>query len=276
MTYVYLYCGASDNSHIRTFANRLTWYLQFLGGVIQFPSPSVSDTIQSITKSLFLLGKETPLPENLGIFQGVMNGESPVFSMLFLWTSITPEDVDLGESWLQKILALAPNPIHTVGKTTLSKQLALALTPPTVYGTLETASIRSISPAMIDIITRAANMMPAGAPVMLALHQLKGRYTQADSRSVFGARLPHYVVEIICITPDMTMEDAVRLWGKNVLDDFQSDGSGDVLRGTYLNLTSPEKVDLDAIYGDDGLAVIRRLKSQYDPANLFCNALVRL
>ncbi|KAF9887709.1 hypothetical protein FE257_009662 [Aspergillus nanangensis] len=249
-----------------------------LGGVIQFPSSPIPETINNFWSKYSKLMDETPPPPNLTIYHAMINSDPPTLTMFFCWTSPSAQDVDGAGSWLQKILALAPNPTHTVGKTQISAfiQILEIMLPATVYGTIYTLNLRSVTPTAAEVMARGFESIPYGTPSNIAYHQLRGAFTTPSSASVFTARYPHYVVEIISLTQEESQEQDVIRWGKAVQDDFRQDKTGNVLPGSYINLTPAGDVDLDGTYGEEGLAVLRRLKAQYDPENVFRNALVRL
>ncbi|KAL4888263.1 hypothetical protein BDV59DRAFT_211236 [Aspergillus ambiguus] len=248
----------------------------YLGGVIHFPSPSVSDTIHIFHRSYSALCNETTVPPNLGMFQAIGNPELPTYSILFLWASPSAHDMAEGDLWLKKIISLAPSAVHTVNKIVLSEFLGISrnfLSGP-FYGRVYTINIRSLTPEALDILARGGESLPRGTHASISLHQLRGSHAEPNS-TVFSARYPHYVVEIVSVAESESAANKAEQWGKDVLNDFRSDQSDNVLPGSYINLTPSDEVDIDAVYGDCGVSLLRRLKTKYDPANVFQNAIVR-
>jgi FAD/FMN-containing dehydrogenase len=68
----------------------------------------------------------------------------------------------------------------------------------------------------------------------------------------------------------MQQEDAKKSleWITRFYNDLSGTDADNILPGTYISLTPPEKLDLSRIYGSNYKTVLD-LKREYDPHNVF-------
>jgi len=105
---------------------------------------------------------------------------------------------------------------------------------------------------------------------------MNGRYREVrDSDTAFGgSRSARYVLNIESAAPTRELYDAGREWVRNFYTAMLPYASGS---GTYVNFISDgEDVNVKASYGAEKIARLARIKSEWDPQNVFhLNANIR-
>ena len=111
----------------------------------------------------------------------------------------------------------------------------------------------------------------------LLLYRLDGAYCQpGDDETAFsGGRSPRYGVFIVGLAPDAGLLDADRRWVRGLWEALRPHaiGSGD----GYINgITDFSEDRVRRSYGSAKYERLARIKTQYDPGNLFhLNANIR-
>lgn len=91
--------------------------------------------------------------------------------------------------------------------------------------------------------------------------------TSDDATAFGGRRTPRFSIFIVGVTADKASLDAERAWARTFYDALLPHTSG---AGAYVNGYSDcDAVGLQAIYGQDKLQKLARIKAAYDPANVF-------
>jgi FAD/FMN-containing dehydrogenase len=112
---------------------------------------------------------------------------------------------------------------------------------------------------------------------MFSLHQLRhGPSTEgsgSEVSSVFAAREPHYMLEILGYAAVASAQEEAEKWAAQMAAEIQEVDPENVLPTAYISLYnarrggSPDKV-LDKVYQANA-EVVRALKARFDPGNLF-------
>ena len=96
--------------------------------------------------------------------------------------------------------------------------------------------------------------------------------------SVFGARVPHHMVELVAATAAPELEVSGAEWAARVLRELREVDPGNVLESSYVSLVGArgdDDADYRKIYGGH-YDVLVELKRKYDPRNVFKYAVPRL
>ena len=122
-----------------------------------------------------------------------------------------------------------------------------------------------------DVIDAVAAALPGKSSPMslLPIFPLGGAYSDVDddARAFGGPRSARYAFNMDAIAPDPALLDADRRWVRalwEALRPFATDGGG------YVNfLAEPDQDRVRAAYGPAKYARLARLKTAYDPDNVF-------
>jgi len=125
------------------------------------------------------------------------------------------------------------------------------------------------------VIARNLERMPATVGAALSIHELRAQSASPQPNSVFTAREPHFVLELIGAVAKLEdAKDAVD-WITTFWEEMKKIDPENILESTYISLTPPEHLDLSKIYGSN-LETIKDLKREYDPENVFNFAIPRI
>lgn len=212
------------------------------------------------------------LPDALGIQRSFVNTPmGTVLCAVFVWSS---DDLNLGRHWLHQIESLGEVVHNSVIPTTVKDWLddSGAYVPKTAYGGNCTVSVTSFDDDVVKVVGEEIAKMPADPATLFSAHELRGRSALPRARSVFAARMPHYVFEFIATssTPDMAREAWV--WASGFRDAVRRHASHSVLPITYVALTPPSDANFPVIYGKQWQR-LQEIKKMYDPNNVFCHAI---
>jgi hypothetical protein len=238
-----------------------------LGGVLVFKTEDVGATLSKFTASYQSLAVDG-LPDALGIQQSFVNTPfGKVFSALFVWSS---NDLDLGYVWLEKIKSLGDVIHESVVPRTIQEWLddSGAFVPKSAYGGNCTVSIRSFTNEVIATVAEHIGRMPTDPATLFSAHQLRGKSASPRADSVFGARAPHYVFELIATSSTQEQAQVSWEWATNFRDAVRQTTADNVCPFTYISLTPPSDANYAAMYGP-GWERLVELKNRYDPDNVF-------
>ncbi|KAK6597822.1 d-lactate dehydrogenase [Botrytis cinerea] len=243
-----------------------------LAGNMVFESENISKTVE-VFNSRFKELSERGLPLQLTVQQKVFPSyQGQVFGVQFMWAS---EDIRTGSQLLAYIESLAPVSQNEVISTTLSQWMDSNTRLPTSgYGNPLTINVRCITPEIMTVLAKNSKWMPRDC-LGFAIQELRGESTKTDLTAVFGAREPHFMLEILPIVSDMkNLEDANR-WGENFLGELKRTNPENILEGTYISLTRQSELSLSKIYGPN-YGNLLELKWMYDPNDVFSLAIPKL
>ncbi|TGO33786.1 hypothetical protein BHYA_0227g00120 [Botrytis hyacinthi] len=245
---------------------------KILAGKIVFESEDISKTVE-IFNSRFRELSTRELPLQLTVQQTILpSSQGQIFVVQFMWAS---EDIETGRRLLALIESLAPVSQNEVVSTTISQWMDSNTGIPTSgYGQPLTINVRSITPEIATVLARNSRRIP-GHCLGFSMQELRGISTKTDLTAVFGAREPHFMLEILPIVSDMeNLEDANR-WGENFLGEVKRTNPENFLEGTYISLTRQSELSLSKIYGPN-YGNLLELKWMYDPNDVFSLAIPKL
>lgn len=208
-----------------------------------------------------------------------MPGKGHLFICGFSWRGSRGDEF---KSWLSKIAAIGPlanDPMEAVRTTTAAATIdnLTAILAPSIWTHSQTVSFTHLSAEVIEIFAEHAIRLPLTGGG-LSFHELRrcspssGPLCQFPN-SVFAARMPHIMLEIIA--GSMTEEEsrATNQWAldcRNALIKLNAS-----LPITYLALTPPEYVNIDRMYGENA-SELRRLRRKFDPEGVFKHAVPKM
>jgi hypothetical protein len=247
-----------------------------LGGIIVFASTDIEATIGMFTTGYEAMMKDG-IDSALGIQQSIVNTpDGRVFAVGFLWSS---DDLPTGKQYLEKIIALGEVVRDTVRPRSVTDWMAesSSLVPQSAYGTIRTLSLRSITEDVINAISCNLARMPQDPATLISIHQSRDRPSLSTGAlpSVFGAREPHYMVELIATAGTPETASAAHDWALMCRDALRETNASNILNSTYISLTPPAEADARKIFGLNWNRLML-LKAYYDPDNVFSNALPQL
>ncbi|KAJ5658894.1 hypothetical protein N7507_005345 [Penicillium longicatenatum] len=246
---------------------------QVLAGAIIYQPTDLGATIQNFNDQL-RESKKHGLPPALALYQLVNN--SPVgktLTVLFMWAS---SDLEEGQSWLSKVSSWAPVAVNAVIPTTLTafNDIADSLVPKKVFGSIYAATFYSLTPEVVNVISKHAPLQPNSPDVMYGIHELRDGAPCLETGSVFYSRRPHVILEIIPISQSPDTVDEVVRWAQRFHLELSQTDPANIPPFCYISLTPSRGLDMKAIYGSKH-ENIKAIKKQYDPLNKFNNALVQ-
>jgi hypothetical protein len=245
-----------------------------LAGGIFFESSDIEKTFVDFNAAYQSLLDTEGLPSQLTLQQMVVNAPpGRMYGVSFVWSG---SDVQEGQRWSDKIATLVPLMVNTVAATTMPEWLAGNghLVPATVYGSGNfTHSVHSISPAVARVIGRRLRDMPQDPGTMLSIHQLRGPSAKPqDQASVFVAREPHFMLEILGYATAQEVKVEAERWAEGVLVEMGDVEPENLLATAYVSLfnTRGKKADevLEKVYGSMA-TVVKDLKLGFDRDNVF-------
>lgn len=219
------------------------------------------------------------LPKQLTLQQIVFNGpHGRVFGVAFTWSS---EEIEEGRRWREKIASLGTVIMNTVDETTIPKWYTgnAALVPPALYGYSRTHNVKEMTQEVVECIGRGLGKMPADPGTMCSIHQLRNSSENATGHSVFAAREPHFMVEIMGCAITAENVEIAEQWAANIWKDVHNTDSNNILHRTYISLDCVEgSLELDTLTKYYGVHTrdILTAKKHYDPENVFGLTVPRL
>lgn len=217
------------------------------------------------------------LPRDLNMVLGVLDAPPAPFvpeefrfrpGYALLLTGFGP--LGQHDEWASHIRKSIPPLFETVGPTPYLKVQQL-LDESTAWGRFhyeKTTYLAELSDEAIQVITEHAARRASPLTKVL-IYLLDEAYTETgENDTAFGgARTPRYSVFILAASADKQSLSADHAWTRTFWDALQPAAKG---AGGYLNITNEYDADsLRASYGADKLARLTRIKSEYDPSNVF-------
>ncbi|KAG0652452.1 Gibberella pigment 3 [Hyphodiscus hymeniophilus] len=241
-----------------------------LGGLIIFDSTDILATARKVSAGYQALQAEG-LPSPLYVQQFALTAPfGKIFALAFFWGS---DDHEQGQAWLTKVAALGDVIMNTVTPNTLAGFLEVMKTavPPNAYGSIETMSIRGMTPEAIEIIARNIQRMPSTAGTSFSMHELRGSSAVPKADSIFASREPHMMLEIITTVADKTDLREAQEWAQSFLSGLREMDPENILPGTYISVTAPGSNSFENIFGVNYKPLLE-MKRKWDPEGIYALA----
>ncbi|KAF7327985.1 D-lactate dehydrogenase [Mycena kentingensis (nom. inval.)] len=250
----------------------------FLSGMIMFEASDIAASFKNYNTKLAELAAKEPIPDTLDLQPLAVN--SPMGRLFAVMVSWTSSDEATGRAWTAKIAALGTAVHNDFGPLSLSALLnnVAKVVPPYALGVGSRAvSVRKMSPGVVEVIGKHLALMPADFGAAISVHELKGKSAVPTDSSVFGAREPHFMIELIATVLDGANADEVKAWGTAFAAELMeaARASGDLLEAPWVPMTPDEHIDLKALYGRHYETVVG-LKRKFDKDNFFKYALPKI
>lgn len=248
------------------FAEKFT-VQQILAGIIIFDSTDITATARQFSTGYRALSADG-LPNALYTQQLVMNTpHGKVFAVAFFWGS---DDHGKGQAFLSKIAVLGNVVMNTVASNTLAGFLQIMKTavPPNAYGSIETISIRELTPEAIETMAQNIEKMPSTNGTSFSMHELRGPSAAPNAESVFGSREPHMMLEIITAVAERKDLKEAQNWAGTFIEEMRKLDPKTLLPGTYISLTPPGSNSFQNIFGANYEPLLE-MKRKYDPEGTF-------
>jgi hypothetical protein len=246
--------------------------LQILAGAIFYESEDLAAEVKQFNAA-YSKAKKEGLPSSLHLYQAILNGPAgKTLSLFFMWAS---SDLEEGHQWLSKVSSWLPVAISTVQPTNQKDFGAFAnsMIPKHTYGTIFTVNFYDLTSEVLEVIGIHAKRQPNNPELLFGIHELRSdapRKPNVDT--VFDNRVPHFLIEIIPLasTPEVLTEGIT--WGEAFIDALRNTDPTNIVPATYISLTPNKELNMETIYGSRH-ETLKRIKKQYDPQNVFNNAL---
>ncbi|KAJ5109585.1 hypothetical protein N7532_002230 [Penicillium argentinense] len=246
---------------------------KILAGFYIYQSDDLAATIRLYNENYRKL-KENDIPQALSIYQAVMNGpQGLAFVSYLVWSS---SDLEEGQKWAEKVAALAPVTVNNVVPTTFLEfnELAASFIEKKTWGTIFCPGFYDLTPEVVNVIGTHTENRPNKPGLVFGIHELRREAPRENKNSVFNARDPHFLVEIIPMVSAEEGWEELLAWGQQFYDDLMKTDPANILSTPYLPLTSNERLTSEAVFGDR-LEVLKKAKELYDPQNLFKHTIVQ-
>jgi hypothetical protein len=240
---------------------------QVLAGMIIYNSADIAATAQKFSAGYGELLAEG-LPLELYTQQlAMITPHGKVFTASFMWAS---DDHETGKTVLAKIAGLGDSVLNTVAPTTIGAfmQFLKSVVPPNANGSIETISIRELTPEAATIIARNLEKMPSTYGTGFSMHELRGPSASPNAESVFGSREPHMMMEIIKTVADQKDLKGTEEWANSFIAELRKMDPRNILPGTYISLTPPGSNSFENIFGSNYRPLLE-MKRMYDPEGIF-------
>ncbi|KAF2219665.1 hypothetical protein BDZ85DRAFT_285083 [Elsinoe ampelina] len=254
---------------------------KILAGNIIFESTDYANTIQKVHQGIEAMKAAGDLPDEIDVQPAYAN--SPfglVFGVVFCWAS---PDIERGQKYLEKILSLAPVLMNQVVSCNVPGLFAAAaaLAVSHAYVSARSINVRTVSQSLLDVIKRQCGLMPAALGCLVTWHELRASSPSIQEEkslpSIFGAREPHYILEIIACAVEKEDLKAVTVWRKNFMNEVLEKAPEEVLECQWLPMTpGGELRGLEKLFGNENARFLKTLKRKKDPHNVFKHALPSL
>ncbi|KAJ5180967.1 hypothetical protein N7492_004177 [Penicillium capsulatum] len=245
-----------------------------LAGSIIYDSTDIAKTFMDFNAAYDQLLHSEDLPPQLTLQQVAFNGPpGRVFAVSFTWSG---EDTKQGQRWSARIAGFAPSIMNTVSITTIPDWLGGngAHIPHEVSGSAFSHSLARLPSTVTETIGHHLARLPADPGAMFSIHQLRGPSATPQSHSsVFVARQPHYMLEILGFATDEKVQERSERWALDMAIDVKQVGSEYMLPTSYVSLYNTNQATsaaeaVDNVYGSK-VEVLRDLKVKFDPENVF-------
>ena len=245
-----------------------------LAGFIVYESDDLTSTARLYHENYRNL-KENEIPPALGLYETVIHvPEGKSFATVLIWSS---DDLVEGQQWVEKIIGLAPVAVNNVVETTILafNEMTAELIDKTAYATIFCPGVYDLTTEVVDVISTYIENKPPHPGFTFGIHELRSEAPRECKKSVFNARDPHFLIEIIPMSSSREIFDELLVWAQGFNNALRKTDPDNIYPISYIPLTPNEGLDFKVIYGNR-YETLKRVKEQYDPDNVFKHALVQL
>lgn len=247
---------------------------KILAGFFIYQSADLAATM-SLYNDNYRKLKEEGIPSAMSLYQAVMNSpEGKVFAIYMVWSSSNLEE---GQKWANKVAALAPVAVNNVIPTTILdfNKLAASFTQKKTYGTIFCPGFYELTTEVVSVMGVYADNQPDYTGLAFGIHELRSEAPREFTNSVFNARDPHFLIEIVPMVSSAERFDEMLDWGQRFYDALMKTDPANIYPISYIPLTPNERLDTKIVYGDR-YETLKSVKEQYDPHNVFKHTIVQL
>lgn len=196
------------------------------------------------------------------------------FMILFVWASA---DIEEGQKWLGRISAWNPVAMNTVTAQDMTTFNAIteAMVPKHAYGTVFGLVLYELTPEILDVMAEHAALQPNNPEVILGVHEFRAEAPKPSVDTVFANRCPHFMIEVIPTATTVDQFEKNLAWAQKFYEALKNTDPSNFLPASYPPLTRAADIDLKLYYGSR-YNDLKRIKQQYDPANVFKHTVVQL
>lgn len=212
------------------------------------------------------------LPDALNVQHVVAN--TPMgrcFTASVTWSSW---DFDKGRQYVERLSSFGTVLNNGVKEMSILEWLkeSETLVPKSAYGRSISVYVIELTDEVVKITGQEVSKMPNDRSTLFSTHELRGPSAKANEESVFSARTPHFLIELIATSSDAERADRALEWASSSQDALRRTDLNNVLPMTYISLTPPEESKLETIYQEYRDKLVK-IKKRYDPDNVFRHAL---
>lgn len=247
---------------------------QVLAGFFVYESTDLLATMRQYNENYAKLKEEEGIPASVSLYQAVLDGpEGRMFNLFLMWSS---PDLEEGRKWVEKLASLAPIAVNNVAETTILgfNEMAATITEKKTYATIFCPGFYELTPEVVDVIATFTNRKPNYPGLVFGIHELRSEAPREFENSVFNARDPHFLVEILPMYSSFVAFEGLLVWGQQFYDALMKTDPSNIYPISYIPLTANERLDFKTIYGDR-YETLKRAKQEYDPKNVFKHAIVQ-
>lgn len=241
--------------------------------MIFYDSTDLSAAIRQYSEGYEKAAKEGISP-SLSIERFVLTGPAgKTLAVFFVWSS---SNIEEGQAWLSKVSSWAPVTLSTVAPTTIAEfnEGSIAVCPREAYGTMFSVNVKNLTLEVLDILGSQGVLQTMTPEAMFGVHEIRAECPVVEPfPSVFNMRESHFVIEIIPIASTAEGAEKAATWARGFYDALMKTDPANIL-GRYIPFTPTREIDLRQVYGDR-LETLKKIKSEYDPENVFKHALVK-
>lgn len=273
--------GAGGNFGVVVEATiKIYGFSQVLAGIILFESSDYRTSMKNVQAGMERLAAENNLPPEMDMqpfYSFLPTGKA--YGAFFMWAG---PDMDRGKQYLDKVCSFHPVVLNSVEPASMQDSLDrnAPYVPESSYMNSRAVNVRRITPKIYDIFVEACDSMPEDPAAMLTWHEVRSCSPSFDPKtsqpSVFNAREPHYVVEILANASDEANFAAVSRWGLALRDELMREVPGEILESSWLASTPMNETSLEKLYGPTNAKFLKELKQEMDPQGVFKHALPNL
>ncbi|KAF2149726.1 FAD-binding domain-containing protein [Myriangium duriaei CBS 260.36] len=271
--------GAGGNFGVIVEATiKLYPFNRVLAGSILFDSTNLDELMTKYLSGIDALHEASDYPAELSVQPMWVNSPmGQIFGAVFFWAD---SDHERGRIYVEKIASLANAVMNTVSVVSIPEFLASVapLVPRHAYTTCRSLSFTKMTSAIRKVIIESCKRMPTMQGPALTWHELPACSPSVHKSSslpaVFGARRPHFVLEVLGNVVDPEHVREVAEWAESVKVELESQAAEDILDCKWVPLTPTKGLgSLDKLFGEENAAFAKKLKTDRDPNGVFRYAL---